>query len=291
MTMKHCILCHSARLRPIKGYEVHQLVKCSDCRMVFIAQRPSEKELQDFYSTYAYSEDKWISPITLKRYHELLDKMETYRKTNRILDVGCGAGYFLSVAKERGWEVYGTEYSPAAVSLCEKKGIAMASGALTSETFQNLTFDVVVSLEVLEHIHEAHPDLALFQKKLREGGLFYATTPNFNALARFHLKADYNVIGYPEHLSYYTAKTLSRVCKENGFKVLRCHSSGFNFTRVAQASPKKASVKIGAQDAPDERMRERTENHWFWSFVKRLANVIFSLTGTGSTLKIWAVKR
>lgn len=292
VTPKHtkCILCESNQLAPIKGYEKHDLVRCKRCSMVFIATIPSEEELASFYSTYAYSEDKWISPITIKRYHELLDSMEAYRDSGNILDVGCGAGYFLAVAKERGWNVYGTEYSPAAVSLCEKKGITMSQGPLEASTFEGLSFDVITSFEVLEHIHEAHTDLNLIQKKLRDGGLFYATTPNFNSLNRFQQKADYNVIGYPEHLSYYTRKTLKKLVRKHGLRVLRCTTSGYNFTRRAQGSDDKKEIKIGAANAPDEKVRERTENRTLWKVAKRIANAVFSLSGTGSTLKIWAEK-
>lgn len=285
-----CILCGAARLRPMKGYSEHDLVRCNACSMVFIAKIPTEAELKEFYATYAYSEDKWISPITIRRYHELLDGMEAYRESGNLLDVGCGAGYFLAVAKERGWNVFGTEYSPAAITLCEKKGIRMEQGALSKGTFEGITFDVITSFEVLEHIHEAHSDLNWISSKLRKGGLFYATTPNFNSINRYQQKAAYNVIGYPEHLSYYTPNTLKKLLLTHKFNVKRCISSGYNFTRRAQGNSKASNIRIGAADAPDEKVREKTEQRFIWKVAKRTANSVFSISGTGSTLKIWAEK-
>ena len=51
-----------------------------------------------------------LSALTARRYAELLQRLEPLRRTNRILDVGCGDGHFLAAARERGWNVYGSEY-------------------------------------------------------------------------------------------------------------------------------------------------------------------------------------
>ena len=53
---------------------------------------------------------------------------------------------------------------------------------------------------------------------LRDEGIIYVTTPNFNSLLRYKLKSNYNVITFPEHLSYYTPKTLARLFITNSFK-------------------------------------------------------------------------
>ncbi len=258
--------------------------------MVFIERVPSEMELSAFYSKYAYASDPWISPITIQRYHELLDAFEPYRLLNRIIDVGCGAGHFLQVAKERGWEVYGTEFSPAAIALCKSKGIEMFEGALTEETAAQLEFDVVCSFEVIEHINNPNKDVQHIHRMLRTGGLHYITTPNFNALSRFILKADYNVIGYPEHLSYYTPKSLNFLLNKQGFKTLNCAAEGISISRI-QKSRNQSEIKLNSKTAPDEKLRERTERKLFWKLIKKVANWTFRISGTGVTLKGWYIKK
>jgi 2-polyprenyl-3-methyl-5-hydroxy-6-metoxy-1,4-benzoquinol methylase len=291
---QQCVVCGSVHFAALRGYEEQYLVKCGSCEMVFAERIPTEEELSSFYSTYSYSSDPWVSPITLKRYHTLLDEFERYRLTGRILDTGCGAGHFLAVARERGWEVFGNEFSPAAVGICEAKGISMVHGALGSpskapEGFSALEggFDVVTSFEVLEHVNTPVDDLKVLHRYLRDGGLLYVTTPNFNAFARRWLGVQYNVLNYPEHLSYFTSKTLDAAAKHAGFSRLRSWSEGVSLSRIAGSRTPSAEIRIGSKEAPDERLRQRTETQWFWKFVKRLANSAFRLTGTGSGLKAY----
>src|SRR5437764_554107 len=109
---QHCLICNSNKLKRLKGYESAFLIQCQTCSFVFCEKIPSEKELTDHYKSYGRND--YLSPITIKRYHELLDEFEKFRKTNKILDIGSGIGYFLEVAKSRGWEVFGTEYTDKA---------------------------------------------------------------------------------------------------------------------------------------------------------------------------------
>lgn len=290
-------MCNCANIVPLQGYERHFLSRCTACKFTFVKRIPSSSELDAFYGKYAYSSDPWISPITLKRYNELLDSFEPYRKSNRLIDIGCGAGHFLGVALTRGWEVYGSEFSPAALALCRAKGITMVEGSITNPSFQpdgfsalEGSFDVVTSFEVIEHINNPQQDVAAIAKLLRPGGLHYCTTPNFNAFGRLWLKADYNVIGYPEHLSYYTKPTLHRIFSMHNLKRLSLVTEGISITRIHKSRGEEKHIKIGAAEAPDEKLRERTENHFFWSRVKRFVNFVFRLTGTGATLKARYIK-
>ena len=180
---QNCLICEESNLEKFKGYfPKHPLVSCKNCGFVFMSQIPSLNELDKYYSSYSYENGGYLSPLTIKSYQTLLDEFEKYRVSNRILDVGCGRGWFLEEAKKRGWEVFGTEYSSTAVNLCESKGILMKSGKLDPKSFDTTKeFDVITSFEVLEHINNPIEELQNIKKLLRKGGLFYCTTPNFNS--------------------------------------------------------------------------------------------------------------
>ncbi|MCH2198876.1 MAG: class I SAM-dependent methyltransferase [Flavobacteriales bacterium] len=286
---QHCIVCGSDKLRPMKAYMKHQMVRCGNCSMVFMHRIPTEEQLDDHYSQYSYHEDRWISPITIQRYNELLDRFEKYRKTNRLLDVGCGIGEFLSVAKERGWEVYGTEFSSTAVEICQKKGIQMLQGNLSARIFPEEYFDVITSFEVIEHIYHPTHDVKVIYELLRRGGMHYCTTPNFNALHRYKLKAEYDIIYFPEHLAYFTPKTLKRIMTDAGFRVVKTETTGINLTRIARSKDLNSTVLRG-EETPNEQMREKTETQWPWRLAKVLANTGLNITGLGAALKISVVK-
>jgi len=284
---KACIICNSPDIKDLSGYEEAFLCKCSTCSFVFSKRIPTLEELLKHYE--GYGRNDFLSDITIKRYHELLDEFEKVRKTNRILDIGCGIGYFLEVAKKRGWEVYGTEFTEKAIEICNGKGIKMNQGALNPDNYPTDFFDIVTSFEVIEHINTPQTEI----KNLRRGGYFYVTTPNFNSLLRYHLKAKYNVIGWPEHLSYYTPKTINFLLTDNGFQKKWIKTTGFSLTRLDTSKQEDipyTSQAFIAEDTKDEQLRRSFEENPILGFVKKSVNTTLSTIGKGDALKALYIK-
>jgi len=279
---KNCILCASVSLKKLKGYEEHYLVKCQSCKFVFCEPIPTERELEKHYENYGRND--YLSPLTIKRYHEILDSFEPYRKTNKLIDVGCGIGYFLEEAKKRGWEVYGTEFTDEAIEICSKKGIKMNKGVLNPNNYDSQEFDVITSFEVIEHINNPQEELANFYKILRKGGLVYCTTPNFNSLLRYRLKEKYNVLCYPEHLSYYTPKTLKYVFEKEGFRTKNIKATGISLTRL-KTSKATSNQELISQTSDDEVMRNKLETSVILKSVKIFLNWNLTFFGVGDALK------
>lgn len=285
---KNCITCNSEKLRDLPSYEKAFLCKCSDCGMVFTKRIPLEEELDEFYKNYGVN--NYLSPLTIKRYNELLDKLEPFRKTNKILDVGCGIGYFLEEAKKRGWDVYGTELSSQSAKICIEKGIKVETGHLNANVFEKGMFDVITSFEVIEHINYPIAELKNFNSILRAGGLVYVTTPNFNSLLRYRLKSAYNIITYPEHLSYYTDKTLNKVFSFTGFKKVKIETTGISLTRL-RTSQGKSNQKIISAKSDDEKLRTKIDNRWHLKLAKTTVNKTLTIVGVGDSLKGWFIKQ
>ena len=285
-----CILCDSDKLIDLGRYKKDFLCKCKNCGFVFSKKYPTNKELSAYYKNYGTT--SYLSEITIKRYHQLLNEFEKYRKTNRLLDVGCGRGLFLDEAKKRGWEVYGTELSEETTKICREKGINMFYGSLNETSFEPSSFDVITSLEVIEHINTPKNEIKSFKNLLRSEGLVYITTPNFNSLLRYKLKENYtNVIIYPEHLSYYTPKTLSFAFKKFGFKKIKIASTGLSFTQLKPGY--KTSItenNIISSDSYDEKLRIKSENSSLMNLIKNVVNFFLTLSGTGDTLKGYFIK-
>ena len=273
----NCLLCQSPRLKPLKGYEKDYLVKCSSCAFVFCSRIPTVEELTTHYKKYKRGGE--ISAITIKRYDELLDRFETFRKNNNILDIGCGDGYFLEVAKKRGWNVYGTEFTDEAIAVCHSKGINMQKGVLDPTNYKNINFDVVTSFEVIEHINNPVEEIGNIKSILRENGALYITTPNFNSVSRFFLGPKWNVIEYPEHLSYYTPKTLTHFLKKHNFTKAKIETTGIHIRRFNQ------SVNSGAVTNTEETLREKTETRLVYKMLKKSVNTFLNITTSGDNLK------
>jgi 2-polyprenyl-3-methyl-5-hydroxy-6-metoxy-1,4-benzoquinol methylase len=284
----NCLVCGNSQITNLNGYEKAFLVKCSNCGFVFSERIPTNEELNFYYSNYG--SNFYCSDLTIKRYNEILDKMEPFRQTGRLLDIGCGIGFFLDEAKKRSWEVYGTEYSERLIGLLREKGITIHDGQLNSENYEEGFFDIVTSFEVIEHINNPTSELKQIATLLRKGGLVYLTTPNFNSLLRRRLKIQYNVIKYPEHLSYYTPKSLSRLFHLNGFKKLQVETTGISLTRL-RTSQGTSAQKFVSASSDDEKLRQQMDEKWYLGAAKVIVNKMLTLLGSGDSLKGWFIKK
>ncbi len=284
-----CPLCGAQRLRVLKPYTAHHLAKCRSCGFVFSNITPTPEELNALYHEYFYGVNNFVSPITLERYRAVVKGFERYRKNNRLLDVGCGNGQLLSVARDTGWECYGLDVSQMAVQLCHEQGFTVFEGTLATVEKRIPECDVVVSVEVLEHLNTPVEELQQMHRLLRPGGLLYLTTPNFNGLLRLLTRKDYAIIDFPEHLCYFTPRTLRQLARRCGFKVARMQSTGFSVSGL------KGLIKSRFNNpahplSTDERLRHATESNLIMKGFKRFTNSILSATGTGNTLKVWLIK-
>ena len=288
-----CLLCNSKDLLELKNYQNAYLVKCQKCNFVFGKRIPETSELIAHYQKYQRGGE--ISAITIKRYEELLDTFEKYRKTNRILDIGCGDGYFLEVAKKRGWQTFGTEYTDEAIATCSNKGITIHQGILNPSNYTENDFDVITSFEVIEHINNPQREIKNIREILRVGGLFYFTTPNFNSISRLVLKENWNVIEYPEHLSYYTTKTINAFFQINNFRKIKLSTTGISIKRVKKSIfPKKIIEQNNNFSSGldiDQKFRNKIEKNIFLKVGKASVNLVLMFFQIGDSIKGFYIKR
>ncbi len=283
-----CLICSSNKLKKLERYSNNYLVKCNNCGLVFCEPIPSQQELNNYYKIYAY-ENNYYSPITKQRYIELLKKFEQFRVTNNLLDVGCGNGFFLEVAKNHGWNVYGTEYSEKAIEILQEKSIKAFKGELNTNNFKPETFDIITSFEVMEHINNPIEEVSKFNTLLRKGGVLYITTPNFNSISRNLLKEKWNIIGYPEHLTYYTINTINKLVKQNNFKLLSAKTTGFSISRFKQS---KSINNISNNNLnSDESFREKLNKKGLMFYFVNIINFFLSLFRKGDTIKVLYIKK
>ena len=97
----------------------------------------------------------------------------------------------------------------------------MHQGKLNPENYEPRSFDVIISIEVIEHINNPREEIQNFKSILRSGGGVYLTTPNFNAASRMVLKEKWNVLAFPEHLCYYTPKTIKHLFQLQNFSAVK----------------------------------------------------------------------
>ncbi|QQR87476.1 MAG: class I SAM-dependent methyltransferase [Flavobacteriales bacterium] len=281
-----CPLCNAGHFERSQLYAAHHLVQCRACGFWFSHRVPTDAELLAFYGNYTMIRD--LSPVTRIRYVELLDRFEAYRSTGVLCDVGAGGGLFLDQAKAAGWQCRGTEFDQAIVEECRARGIDMHCGPLLDHTWPKGSVDVVVSIEVIEHLRWPQQDLRAMVDLLRPGGALYLTTPNFNSISKWLNRGTWNVVNYPEHISFFTPATLHRALAGLGLRRVSLRTTGLSITRLKRSHGGTGQAASGLSS--DEQLRRTIEGKPWLRVAKKAADGLLDLTGTGDSLKALYVK-
>lgn len=107
------------------------------------------------------------------------------------IDVGCGAGLLTEPLARLGARVTGldaaAENVAAASAHAEAVGLEVDYRNADIETLQGETFDLVTSMEVIEHVTDPAAFVAALERALAPGGLMLLSTPNRTAMSRIML--------------------------------------------------------------------------------------------------------
>jgi len=119
---------------------------------------------------------------------------QAYPAPGTVVDVGCGAGAFLTRCRERAWRGVGVDPSPSAVAHANAMGLEAYVRSWPASLLESETADAVTFINVLDHLRDPFKALQEAWRVLRTGGLLYIRVPNGALHAR--LMAPLSVIGF-----------------------------------------------------------------------------------------------
>ncbi|MCM8763087.1 MAG: class I SAM-dependent methyltransferase, partial [Candidatus Omnitrophica bacterium] len=201
------------------------IARCRNCGFVFA--NPQD-EVEKIISAYQYMQDELYLQEEAGRRKSariVLKRIAKFRRSGRLLEIGCSAGFLLDEARKLGWQVYGVEVSKWAVKYCkEKLGLEnIFEGSLEEARFPYNYFDAIVMLDVIEHLHNPHSVLEESRRILKPAGILCVSTPDISSLLSRFLKARWWGI-QRAHLFYFNKKTLREMLFACGFKVVKFKS-------------------------------------------------------------------
>lgn len=225
---KECICCGGTErsfLIAIGDWEVY---KCSGCGLGVLDPRPDSSELcalyRESYFVSHYGESlEPGSPGMRRRISQEAHRIRffgKFKRSGRILDIGCGRGYFLHACRLRGYDVAGLDVSEeAAASVRNALGIPVKAGPLREDMFDPESIDVVTMWHSLEHTTDPGRCLDQTRKWLRADGLLVVDVPNHegtDARRRWGRWEDWDL---PYHLYHFTPSSLGALLARHGFRV------------------------------------------------------------------------
>ncbi len=225
-----CNICNSDNTILLFKLMESNIVKCKKCGLIYRNPRLSEEEFNKFFHILPLEINEELIFSKKQLFSEFLGKIEKIKKKGKILDVGCGSGYFLKIAKDSGWDVYGIEVNPHSIEFAKDKfGITVEKKNL--KELNNEEFDVVTLLKILDLFRNPKEELKEVKRILKKDGLLVIHVNNgvwhcnLERFRRFFASFGF----YPAvlHLYSFTPKTVKKLLQDVGFTDIEISNSGF----------------------------------------------------------------
>jgi len=234
--LSNCPLCEKVDFKPIylardRHYGIpgtYRIVQCATCSLMFLNPMYSDEELSALYPAdyYAYQNN-----FSRKLWKEIVKSLLCFRvgtrdpqieAPGRMLDLGCGSGWFLREMRDKGWDVYGVEINSAAAQLGrDQGGLKIHAGTLPQANFPPGYFDYVRANHSFEHMTCPGETLAEIRRIMRPGGRLLIGVPNVASLNARVFKQYWWYLGAPVHPFTYSVKTLACFLEKYRFQILK----------------------------------------------------------------------
>ena len=219
-----------------------------ECGFMRVEPYPTQNELKGYYEgTYFdqgdlvkhdYLNDELIYRVTYLKYIDSIFKNIEKKDNISVLEYGCGVGSFIRSLLTSRYDncielINGVDISNTAIKMASNhtKSQKVYFYPLDEFIFPVKKYDLVASLEVIEHIPNVQKIVKKMSESINQGGIIFLTTPNYNSFEQRVFKKNWRLFCPPEHINYFTKKTLSNILNENGLKVISFNDEFvFSFT-------------------------------------------------------------
>jgi SAM-dependent methyltransferase len=247
-----------------------EILECRACTLIYLWPQPGTDEIREMFATlyttgegsvpelrdyYGYCyEDAPDNPL-VKLYESWLDSLERVRPPGRLLDVGCGTGLFLAVARRRGWQPFGIDDCAEATRHArEHFGLDVQGGDFGDFVAQGHRFEAITGWDIIEHSRAPVELLGAMRRCLAPGGVVGLSTPNqrsiLDLVAGLLYRASGQRITKPlekfyieQHFLYFTPLTLTQALGSAGLDVVELRRELTDLGRLTLSPP----VRLGLE--------------------------------------------
>ncbi|MBI4569152.1 MAG: class I SAM-dependent methyltransferase [Planctomycetes bacterium] len=211
-----------------------QVVECLFCGLKRTDPPPyrSVGESRDLYDEADASKNGPGEATALRHAARNIGHLERLlsRRAGRLLDVGCGNGHHLAVAREHGWTVEGVEMDARrAARAREVFGLFVVQGAFEEAAARiEGRFDAVLMSNILEHLVDPVGALRAVAGLLAPGGMAYVDVPNFASARVLILGGNTPHLEPREHLWQFEPATLAALARRAGLRPAAVETRRFN---------------------------------------------------------------
>jgi 2-polyprenyl-3-methyl-5-hydroxy-6-metoxy-1,4-benzoquinol methylase len=156
----------------------------------------------------------------------------------RLLDVGCGYGFFLKEMVQRDWQAEGIEISTTGLCYArDSLGLDVSDQPLPRTDWPDGCYDVITLFYVIEHLPDPKAVLREAHRLLRPGGLLFLRWPHTAPIVKLMRPWTDRLKLYqaPSHLFDFSPVTLYKILDQSGFHEIRTTVCGWTRPAGKQA--------------------------------------------------------
>lgn len=229
--------------------------KCMDCESLYLNPRPTEASISRAYGKYythkaaqetrgnnsvgfinklrneylfhgfgitsthrLYLKSKcWLKFLDYFLYYKFPLELLAHAPRGTLLDVGCGSGEFLVMAKKMGYTVYGIEIDPQALSEAKARELDVKLGSYRDINNLKTKFDYIVCSHVLEHVYDPVDFLHTVVKVAKPTTKLILAWPNPNSIVLKWFGKYWRGLEAPRHICLPSAESVINIMTEIGW--------------------------------------------------------------------------
>lgn len=228
--------------------ENFKIVACTSCGFLFTNPRPKPEFIGSYYESNDYISHHDEAKDLLSTVYKKVRDYTTDQKialinsqvtpTGELLDIGCGTGFFLSRAQQKGWNVSGTEPDQNALQVASSRVGDNIHSSINAPELANRTFSVITLWHVLEHVHLLNETIQWLHTHLTENGKLFIAVPNPESEDAQKFKQHWAAYDVPRHLYHFSKKAMSQLLKKHNFKIEKIKPMWFDSYYVSLLSTK-----------------------------------------------------
>lgn len=184
--IQNCNCCKTADCTPLFKSYVYTLVRCNSCNLHFVDPMPDESSRMKDVHEGRFGDDQKViaadgqyeAEQTMEViFQGYLDRIQRYVPDGHLLDVGCGAGFFMVLAQRAGFHTTGIELTADRLA----KSRATTGSVIHDKPVEQLdlpegSFDAITLVNVFSHLADPLRTLTTLSKLLRPGGVLLVVT-------------------------------------------------------------------------------------------------------------------
>jgi SAM-dependent methyltransferase len=227
-TTRVCPACSRATPHTLRfqknGSDILQCTVCGLGRAETSNFEPTAYYTADYFSgghADGYSDYLGAEAVLRREFAATVDVIRGFRPGGKLLELGCAYGFFLQEAS-RYFEVAGIELAGDAAAHCRRQGLNVLQGMADEEHLKKIgCVDVIVLLDVIEHLPQPRETLELCGRHLNPGGLIVISTGDFASMVARLSGPKWRLMTPPQHLWYFTPESMRRMAAGLGLSVER----------------------------------------------------------------------